>query len=158
MNLKELYWAAGFLEGEGSFGRCSGPARNNGQLRITCHQVEKEPLIRLKALFGGLVMGPHRTPTRPIHLWSLQYRSAVGAMMTLYPLMSMKRKSQIRAALDYWKSFSAHRGTWTHCASGHELSGDNLRVDKKSGKRRCRTCHRRHVTEFRKRKLLKEAV
>jgi hypothetical protein len=29
------------------------------------------------------------------------------------------------------------------CKQGHPLSGDNVRVDAKSGKRKCRTCERR---------------
>ena len=136
LEIRELFWAAGFLEGEGSFGACSGPSRQHGQIRITCHQVQREPLDRLHRLFGGNVMGPHRGPKNPIFLWSLQYRKAVSLMMTLYAVMSENRKKQIRAALSYWKSFRAHRSTWLTCQKGHELI-----FDQKSNKRRCRTCH-----------------
>lgn len=146
MQLNDLHWAAGFLEGEGSFGACGGPSGQAGQIRITCHQTIMEPLERLRVIFGGHVMGPHRGPRRPIYLWSLQYRAAVGAMMTLYPLMSDKRKTQIKTALDYWKSFLPHRRYWGRCLHGHVLMKGS------DGKRRCRTCNARRQREYRKRK------
>lgn len=154
--IKDLHWAAGFLEGEGSFGPCGGPSRQSGQVRITCHQVETQPLLKLKALFGGHVMGPHRGPNRPIYLWSLQYRAAVSVMMTLYQLFSAKRQKQIRKTLDHWRSFRAHRGTWTECQRGHSLSGDNLYVDTGTGKRGCKTCRRRHSANYREKQKLTE--
>jgi hypothetical protein len=34
------------------------------------------------------------------------------------------------------------------CKQGHELSGDNVRIDPKSGKRRCLTCSRRWDKQY----------
>lgn len=37
---------------------------------------------------------------------------------------------------------AGNRADWTHCKHGHELAGENLIVDPKSRKRKCRTCVR----------------
>jgi len=38
----------------------------------------------------------------------------------------------------------------THCARGHLLSDDNVRVDPKSGARHCKACNRQRQAQFRK--------
>lgn len=40
----------------------------------------------------------------------------------------------------------------THCISNHPLSGDNLRIQKKTGKRYCKECDRRRAREYARRK------
>ena len=47
-----------------------------------------------------------------------------------------------------------HGQAKTHCPSGHPYDGENLRIDE-HGRRRCRTCHKRHDTAFRERRKLK---
>lgn len=39
----------------------------------------------------------------------------------------------------------------THCKNGHELSGDNLYINKITGARRCRTCKRKWDAKYRER-------
>ena len=51
IQIKDLYWAAGFLEGEGGFGMY-GP---KNAWSVQAAQVQKEPLERLKSLFGGSI-------------------------------------------------------------------------------------------------------
>jgi hypothetical protein len=41
----------------------------------------------------------------------------------------------------------------THCARGHLLSDDNVRIDPKSGRRHCKTCNRERQVEFRQKVL-----
>lgn len=53
----DLAWAAGFLEGEGSF--C---IRSNGRWFLGAGQVDREPLERLQALFGGNIYKRERGP------------------------------------------------------------------------------------------------
>lgn len=50
----------------------------------------------------------------------------------------------------FWGGAINHRKT--HCINGHPLSGKNLYVQVKTGKRYCRTCDRRRGTEYEKRK------
>jgi hypothetical protein len=41
----------------------------------------------------------------------------------------------------------------THCKHGHPLSGDNLRIDPRTGGRRCRACNAETQQAFRKRRV-----
>ena len=47
--------------------------------------------------------------------------------------------------------------SWTHCAKGHPLSGDNLHITKK-GYRRCLECNRQQCREYYHRRKAKEAA
>lgn len=98
--MKDLHWAAGFIEGEGSFDRGTGSAR------ISVHQVNREPTDKLLAMFGGAAKlykkrrgAIHKSQPSPVWQWYVSGSRARGIMMTLYSLMSAKRKAQIRHAL-----------------------------------------------------------
>lgn len=102
--LRDLAWAAGFLEGEGSFSR-TGRADGTGPSgeRVTASQNNREPLDRLAALFGGQ---PRFVPNRKnplskqpgIWRWEITGPRARGVAMTIYSLLSLQRRAQIRAA------------------------------------------------------------
>lgn len=87
----EIGWVAGFLEGEGSF---------TGWTGVKAAQKQLEPLERLQALFGGS-LSRHGND---MHIWQLYGARARGLMMTLYSLMSPRRKEQIRKQLHFWKA------------------------------------------------------
>lgn len=89
---RDLEWAAGFLEGEGSFDRRTGK-KNSG--RVQAYQVNFEPIGRLLALFGGAAKKYRQAGW----YWYACGSRARGIMMTLYPLMSARRQEQIRVAL-----------------------------------------------------------
>ena len=96
---RDLAWAAGFLEGEGSF----RPTSNNGA-EVKAVQVELEPLYRLLALFGGRIQprnaGRNSPPTwKQSHVWIAYGARARGIAMTLYVMMSRRRQTQIRRLL-----------------------------------------------------------
>ena len=97
----DLYWAAGFLEGEGSF-----TMQSNGVTpRIQAAQVELDPLIKLIILFGGAIYRqPDDRPNKSdCFYWYVGGSRAVGVMMTLYNLFGTKRKGQIFGVLAKWK-------------------------------------------------------
>ena len=96
--VRDLEWAAGFLEGEGNF---RGASKGEGTARVRCSQCNREPMDRLVALFGGsLTHIKKRTPNRQdVWQWQLSGARARGVMLTLYTLMSTKRKEQIAGAL-----------------------------------------------------------
>lgn len=91
----DLRWAAGFLEGEGSF---SGGY--NGHT-VAVPQVNREPLEWLVRWFGGRIMPvpPRRSTQSPAFTWYVTGPRARGVMMTLYGFLSQRRQSQIRWAL-----------------------------------------------------------
>jgi hypothetical protein len=112
----EIGWAAGFIEGEGSFARRASAAarRKYGPItpRVDAVQKTQEPLIRLLRLFGGTI-GQHNSRvidertgkryTAHAYRWRVGGSRAVGVMLTLYPLLSQRRQKTIREVLADWK-------------------------------------------------------
>lgn len=93
---RDLYWAAGFLEGEGYFGHTGGSEV------VRAPQVNPEPVERLLKLFGGRVtLNKRKTPAgndTQYWVWQVSGARARGVMMTLYSLLSNKRQAQIETA------------------------------------------------------------
>jgi len=99
---RDLGWAAGFLEGEGCFQTGKGRDGRSRSITVTATQVQKEPCERLSAMFGGPVRQyKHSAGSRgqPFYRWTIHGTRARGVMLTLFSLMSPRRKQQIRAAL-----------------------------------------------------------
>jgi hypothetical protein len=96
-----LCWAAGFLEGEGSF------IYHNWTPAVLASQVEKEPLEKIQILFGGNLRLCSRQAYRnkgqnakDIWRWDIFGVPAIFLMFRLYPLMSRKRQEQISSSLE----------------------------------------------------------
>ena len=124
----EIYWAAGFIEGEGSFA-AAGKYRTAPVLSVS--QVNPEPLYRLKAIFGGSVNGPyhHKNPKHePFFRWVIGSIAGVEVMMTILPLMSEKRQQQIKRVIEVWREAEFYTGDRTHCPQGHEYTKENTYV------------------------------
>lgn len=98
--IRDLYWAAGFLEGEGTF-HVGNPRDTSG--RVSACQKEPDTLYQLQRLFGGTVVYRSRTTTAfgvsSIYEWRLYGPRAFGVMQTLYSLMSPRRRGQIKAVI-----------------------------------------------------------
>jgi hypothetical protein len=149
ITIRELEWVAGFLEGEGCFlyvGR---------GVIIDVHQVNREPLDRLQRAFGGHIRFEDRRQKRPkhspIYAWRL-HRGAAGLMMTLFPLMSLERRAQMRRALDMWRSIprpGEYNRKKTHCRHGHPLEG------RSKLQRFCLVCRKDVLARYYQRKRLR---
>ena len=131
----DIAWAAGFLEGEGSF------FHNSGSCKVSAGQVQKEPLDRLVKFFGGVLSLRRPIPgAQPFTIWSVNARRSVQVMMTLYPLMSPKRQQEIRGCLSAWRNtariLKSHDSNY--CGRGHLLEGYNAVPRGKN--RSCRKC------------------
>jgi hypothetical protein len=136
---RDLHWAAGFLEGEGCFDDDTG----RGLARTHVGQCQREPLERLQSLFGGSIRIHRRAHgnRKTYHMWRL---SGAGLLLTMYGLMSPRRKQQIRKALRVWRSIPPHNGKRRCCKRGHEFTVENTfrwRNNKRGDtQRRCRAC------------------
>ena len=96
----DLAWAAGFLEGEGWFGR--NTRYKTGSETVSAPQKQREPLDRLMAIFGGTLRSGSTNKSYPENIywnWRCHGVRARGVMMTMYQFMSPRRKEQIRTAL-----------------------------------------------------------
>ena len=143
-----LAWAAGFMEGEGSFSHSLKQSP-----KVSAAQVQREPVERLQKLFGGKIT-QRRTrgfSKQPIWVWTISARRSVEVMMTLYVLMSPRRQEQIRQTLDRWKA--QKRILRSHgskvCGNGHDLVGGNVYISK--GRLHCRACRLRAKRDSRAR-------
>ena len=89
----DLYWAAGFIDGEGCF--YWRPAGKQGNFSVSACQNEKWPLERLQSFFGGSIGS-----SKPGHYsWKITQARARGVMMTLYSLLGPRRQAKIREIL-----------------------------------------------------------
>lgn len=81
----EIAWAAGFLEGDGTFTR----------KRVSGYQKTTEPLERLQTIFGGTL----REYQRGYWEWFATGARARGVMLTLYTFLSERRRKQLLPAI-----------------------------------------------------------
>jgi LAGLIDADG endonuclease len=119
INLQELYWAAGFIEGEGCFtGVLDKRGRNFFRATLVVSQKELEPLWRLSRIFGAA--GMYRSKSGVTN-WTINGKRAIGVMMTLWPLMSQRRRWQIEKVIAAWKGNRSHKqwsSTYKRSAAG----------------------------------------
>lgn len=125
-----VYWLAGLLEGEGSFGFYGRSPRI--QICMTDHDVMERARVLLDfkpMLFRRM---PNQHSTRSAWQMTICGRRAAGWMMTLYPLMGARRQERIRKVLAEWRSRKALSRPTPLC--GHPGRPHKAR-------RMCRNCY-----------------
>ena len=148
ISINDIHWIAGFLEGEGSFAGYEYPKHCN--FRVTAAQKQKWPLEKLNSIISGKIypMKDHNKKDG-IFVWYTDMNTSAGLMMTIYPLMSPKRKEQIEKALFFWKIRTGTSWKYkTHCNRGHELNPSNVTINQR-GTRYCRLCHNIRINSYR---------
>jgi hypothetical protein len=95
--LVDLGWAAGFLEGEGTFNVNRTGLGRSASSKVSATQKQKEPLEVLQALFGGSII-PFRSK---YWRWTVYGSRARGLMFTMFSFLSRRRREQARTALGY---------------------------------------------------------
>jgi hypothetical protein len=124
MDVKKLYWLAGLLEGEGSFGFYNGG-----------------PMIQLKMNDLDVIQKAHKvlgctsnvvTVSRPAPEHNVGYKAivqgsrAIGWMFTVYPLMGKRRQEQISKAITEWKNHSAVSNPHRHKGKITVVDGEKV--------------------------------
>jgi hypothetical protein len=102
----QIGWIAGILEGEGSFGLTN----NKTTPCIWLGMTDKDTVEKLRDLIDPSqdisISEDNRKDTyKPVYRLTLNNKRAVGWMMTIYSLMSERRKAKIRECLTAWKQF-----------------------------------------------------
>jgi hypothetical protein len=143
----ELYWAAGFYEGEGHI-VCTPRSYS---LRLVVDQVDEWSLLRFGAAFGlGKLV---RRKDRKYSGWHVYQEDAVRVARALWPLVSPRRQAQIDAALGKWEtrlrgpSRIGNPTRKTQCIAGHTFTEENTYVDGR-GVRHCKACRARRSREL----------
>lgn len=104
-----LSWAAGLLEGEGSF--MKGPPSKSTMPRVTLQMTDLDVMQKIGAVFKVnpcLVNRPKRPQRKPIYSCALIGSGAVALMKQLRPYMGIRRQSQIDKALASYKPPKNH--------------------------------------------------
>lgn len=97
--IAEIAWVAGWLEGEGSF---TSPLRSP---RISATNTDLDVLERVCRLLGAAwypCKTDRRHQTKPLWLFHLCGKNAIAWMLTIYPFMGRRRRSQIRSVIAKW--------------------------------------------------------
>ena len=136
LNINQVQWAAGLIEGEGYFGF----SRNTPVLKVG--MTDKDVLEHLAALTGTKVYGPRQVKNyKPIYEVSIAGKRAAGWMMTLYTLMGQRRRERIRSVIAKWKAVQKPgRPVSLTCRRGHEYELST--TGQQHGRRFCRICQR----------------
>ena len=142
----DLAWAAGFLEGEGCFGYYfHRPGARNGSLHLNASQKEREPLDRLREIFGvGFITqkidrrgGQAVDPPLP----RLEDPAISPVMRMLLPHMSSRRQARISEALAEHEVVQARKAAASiRCPHGH-LHADHRGL-RGNGTHYCKACQR----------------
>jgi hypothetical protein len=148
--MHEIGWIAGFLEGEGCF---QVLGRKNKTPRIDTCQVDIGPIDRLHDRFGGHmwqedrggVYGRYTGNRQPLWKWYITGSPAIQIMMTIWPLVGIKRREEIEKVIAIWKDANAVPPARTHCRGcGAALTEDNIeamsRSDGKGRRKWCKKC------------------
>jgi hypothetical protein len=96
MDIKNIHWLAGILEGEGSF-QLERPA-------IALEMTDRDIVQRVANIFQVPVYELKRRPgSKQAYKAVLTGNLAIQWMMTLYSLLGVRRKARIREVLEKWR-------------------------------------------------------
>ena len=123
VTMADIGYAAGFYEGEGSFGSSNA---NSPMVSIT--QKDIEPLEKMQKLFGGTIAKYGK-----YHYWRLSRAEGRGFIMTIFTFLSARRRNQI---LKYKDSFFSI----DKCPNGHEYEEGTFEMVEYSGRSARKQC------------------
>jgi hypothetical protein len=127
VTIKDIAWAAGIYEGEGTFGGHS--------VRVV--QKDNWLIYRLKYLFGGTV-----TEYNGYHYWTISGPLCRGFLLTIFTFLSPRRKEQVTRHLLFFKDPNFLPSNF--CPNGHEYTEENTYIERGHGRewRTCRICRK----------------
>lgn len=106
-----LYWLAGILEGEGSFGK--GIPSKPHQISITLNMSDEDVVARVAAIFK-VKYHASKQSEEIAKGWKTTYRTNLRGVRAhdwialLYPMMGQRRQTQMQRALDSYR-YDVHR-------------------------------------------------
>ena len=142
----EIGKMAGLLEGEASFGLYQRPSGKSG-LIISLGMIDRDTVEWIAARWCSTVRLRKKEPGRQqLYVTQIQGGRAVSWLLTLYPLMGQRRRTQMRSMIAVWRTPNQSPGDLnrrkTHCPRGHCYDAQNtyVRSDGTSTRRSCRAC------------------
>lgn len=152
VNEVEIAWAAGLFEGEGYMSAYQREYGAKIQACIGLGMADRDIVDRFQAIVECGAVSTRKPGTRghrPIHDWRVYEAVHVRRLVALFlPYLGERRRARAVELLDQIADVKSHNEKKTHCPRGHELAGNNLRLEpiKRAGRvyhaRRCITCRR----------------
>lgn len=150
-SIKEIYWLAGLLEGEGYFS-----AANNRDtattFKIGIGMTDLDVVEKASWLLNGVlrIHSNGREQNGKFLHYKRVYKTqchgdrAISWMMTIYPLMGNRRKARIRSIIAEWKEYARRKDRCRKC--GRDYSIVKIRSGWNRGKtqQRCFYCRDKH--------------
>ncbi|HWY36519.1 MAG TPA: hypothetical protein VNX68_17880 [Nitrosopumilaceae archaeon] len=102
-SVKEIAWVAGILEGEGYFGL----SRLNGAISIQLTMTDLDIVERIRStmkITTQIYMANRGGNNKSQYRLAVSTNLVIQWMMTIYPLMGLRRKARIRELLHHWKT------------------------------------------------------
>lgn len=85
-------WAAGFIDGEGSFHIRLRRENRSHVLVLRAAQTRLDPLVKLQVMYGGAVRSPKKRKDhhQVVYLWEIMGDGAVRAIRSMRPFLIVK--------------------------------------------------------------------
>lgn len=108
--MKDIYWLAGLLEGDGCFTVALGRYPT-----IKVDMYDRDIVQRVRSILKPrtsrrLSFHQRKDRKQPIYETTLTGDKAIGWMMTLYPLMGQRRQARIKELITQWRGGHKTRG------------------------------------------------
>jgi hypothetical protein len=102
MEDKDLYWFAGWMEGEGSF--CAGPPSSPNNCRLLGASTDLDIIQKISKILNiNYILLPKRKSDlphyKPVYRFKISGTPAVLLMKQIKPLMGLRRQEQIDKAI-----------------------------------------------------------
>jgi len=125
-SLLDIGYAAGFYEGEGTFFKVS----SGKSCIVSITQKDPEPLVKMQKLFGGEIR-----VSNGYNYWRLHGVKARGFILTIFSLLSRRRKEQILRYREFFTEQDA-------CPNGHVYKEGSYKIVTASGRtyKQCIAC------------------
>jgi len=117
-SLSDIYWVAGYLEGEGYFGygKANGHRSKSLTFKISVGSTDRDVVEKASRILSGIVR-LHSNGNgirngyakKQVYDFTIHGSKAIQWMMTIYPLMSIRRKARIKETILAWKSYTSSR-------------------------------------------------
>lgn len=118
IKLKDIYWIAGILEGEGSF------SNESNSPRIRLKMTDRDIVNRARLILNSDVeikTIPETYPNKETYYITITGNIAVQWMYTLYPILGIRRRLRIKGIVESWKNSTQRVSGSNRCAKGHRL-------------------------------------
>ena len=98
INIYDLCWLAGLIEGEGCF--CT--KKNWGSPTIVISMTDQDVVEKAAEIMGARVYGPLKTPRLPQYRLVVYGSKAIQWMRILHQFMGNRRRAKIESIMENW--------------------------------------------------------